>query len=128
MEWRDLKRLEALLLETQKYGAQIEEVGRSGQQPPLYSVTLGDKNPDVRVVAIAGMHASEVIGPLALVDLAKKLVQRPLHRLQYHFVPLADPDMFLQNTEQLSEPNTLSQLLKLPFVRDLEGNFTLGGL
>lgn len=70
------------------------------------------------------MHASEVIGPLALVDLIRKLVQQPLPRLQYHFVPLADPDLFLQNTEQLSEPITLSQLLQLPFIRDLEGHFT----
>jgi hypothetical protein len=124
MEWRDLKQLEALLLETQSHGAQIEEIGRSGQQQPLYSVTIGDKNPDVRVVAIAGMHASEVIGPLALVDLIQKLVQQPLPRLQYHFVPLADPDLFLQNTEQLSEPITLAQLLQLPFIRDLEGHFT----
>lgn len=124
MEWRDLRRLEALLLEAQNHGAHIEEIGRSGQQRPIYSVTLGDEHPAVRVVAIAGMHASEVIGPLALVDLIQKLVQQPLHRLQYCFVPLVDPDLFFQNTEQLSEPITLSQLLQLPFIRDLEGHFT----
>jgi predicted deacylase len=73
MKWNDLKQLEALLLKTEKYGATIKEIGNSGQQQPLYSVSIGDKNPEYTIVAIAGMHADEVIGPLALIDLISKL-------------------------------------------------------
>ena len=46
MKWNDLKQLEALLLKTEKQGTIIKEIGKSGQQKPIYSVTVGDKNPD----------------------------------------------------------------------------------
>jgi hypothetical protein len=124
MKWNDLKQLEALLLKTEKYGATIKEIGNSGQQQPLYSVSIGDKNPEYTIVAIAGMHASEVIGQLALVDLISKLNSENTKRLQYHFVPVADPDLLAENTKQLSEPITLPNLLSSEIVRDLEGHFT----
>ena len=124
MKWNDLKRLEALLLKTEKQGAIIKEIGKSGQQQPIYSVTVGDKNADLTIIAIAGMHASEVIGQLALVDLISKLNSENTQRLQYHFVPVADPDLLAKNVKQLSEPITLSKLLSLKAVRDLEGHFT----
>jgi hypothetical protein len=124
MKWNDLKQLEALLLKTEKYGAIIKEIGNSGQQQPLYSVSIGDKNPEYTIVAIAGMHASEVIGQLALVDLISKLNSENTKRLQYHFVPIADPDLLAENTKQLSEPITLPNLLSSEIVRDLEGHFT----
>jgi hypothetical protein len=82
MKWNDLKQLEALLLKTEKYGAIIKEIGNSGQQQPLYSVSIGDKNPEYTIVAIAGMHASEVIGQLALVDLISKLNSENTKRLR----------------------------------------------
>ncbi|MDJ0634087.1 MAG: M14 family zinc carboxypeptidase [Xenococcaceae cyanobacterium MO_188.B29] len=131
MKWNDLKQLEALLLKTEKHGAIIKEIGRSGQQQPIYSVTVGDKNPnraarsgaDRIIVAIAGMHASEVIGQLALVDLISKLNSANTKRLQYHFVPVADRDLLAENVQQLSEPITLPKLLSLKSVRDLEGYF-----
>lgn len=124
MKWNDLKQLEALLLKTEKYGATIKKSGNSGQQQPLYSVSIGDKNPEHTIVAIAGMHASEVIGQLALVDLISKLNSENTKRLQYHFVPIADPDLLAENIKQLSEPITLPNLLSSEIVRDLEGHFT----
>jgi hypothetical protein len=123
MEWLDLKRISALLMEAGANGAQVEEIGQSSQQRPLYSVTIGDKNPDYTITALAGMHASEVVGSLALLELISQLVSEVPHRVRYHFVPVADPDFLAQNTEQLSKPVTLAKLLSLQFVRDLEGNF-----
>ena len=124
MDWLDLKRLEALLLETDKRGATIEEIGRSSQQRPIYNVSIGDKNPDFTIVAIAGIHASEIVAQLALVDLISQLARDTPKRLRYHFIPIADPDLLAENAQQLSEPITLPKLLSLNFVRDLEGNFT----
>lgn len=124
MEWLDLKRLNALLMEAKVHGAEVKELGRSGQERPLYGVTVGDKNPDYTIVALAGMHANEVVGSLALVELISQLVTELPHRLQYHFVPVADPDLLAQNLEQLCEPITLPKLLSLQAIRDLEGNFT----
>ena len=132
MKWNDLKQLEALLLKTEKKGAIIKEIGKSGQQQPIYSVSVGDKNPDRAarsgadpvIVAIAGMHASEVIGQLALVDLISKLNSENTQRLQYHFVPVADPDLLAENVQQLSQPITLPKLLSLKSIHDLEGYFT----
>ena len=124
MEWTDLKRLDELLLETEKRGVSIEKIGYSEGKRPLYGVTIGDKNAHYAIVAIAGMHADEVVAPLALVDLINKLVRKTPEQLRYHFVPIADPDLLAQNAEQLCEPITLSKLLSLKSVRDLEGNFT----
>ncbi|VEP11615.1 Peptidase m14 carboxypeptidase a [Hyella patelloides LEGE 07179] len=124
MKWNDLKQLEGLLLETEKHGAIIKEIGRSLQQQPIYSVSVGDKNPDHTIVAIAGMHATEVVGQLALVDLISKLNSENTKRLRYHFVPIADPDFLAENVQQLSEPITLPKLLSLKSIRDLEGYFT----
>ncbi len=124
MKWKDLKRLETLLLETEKRGAIIKEIGKSGQKRPIYSVTVGDTNPDRAIVAIAGMHADEVVGQLALVDIISKLGSENTKRLQYNFIPIADPDLLAENARQLSEPITLPKLLSLKSVRDLEGNFT----
>ncbi len=124
MKWNDLKRLEALLLKTEEQGATIREIGRSGQQQPIYSVSVGDKNPDRTIVAIARMHATEVAGQLALVDLISKLNGENTKRLRYHFVPVADPDFLAKNVRQLSEPITLPKLLSLKSIRDLEGHFT----
>lgn len=121
MEWTDLKRLDELLLDE---GASIEKIGDSGDNRPLYGVTVGDKSAHWVIVAIAGMHATEVVAPLALVDLINQLVRKPPERVRYHFVPIADPDLLAQNAEQLYEPITLPKLLNLKSVRDLEGNFT----
>lgn len=124
MNWLALRQLDALLMEAKAHGAHVEEIGRSAQQRPLYAVTIGDKNPDFTVVALAGMHASEVVGPLALVDLISKLVHEVPNYLRYHFIPVADPDFLAQNMDLLSEPVTLPKLLNLQFIRDLEGDFT----
>lgn len=123
MEWIDLKQFETLLLEAA--GPSIEVIGTSSESCPIYGVTLGHPQASSTAVVVAGMHADEVIGPLAALALIRKLVHHSLSNIRFGIVPIADPDLFHQNAQQLSNATDLREILSLSHVRDLEGNFTL---
>lgn len=123
MEWSDLKQFETLLLEAA--GSSIEVIGISGEGRPIYGVTFGHLQASAAVVVVAGMHADEVIGPLAALALIRKLVHESFPHVRFGIVPIADPDLFHQNAQQLSKTTHLREILSLSHVRDLEGNFTL---
>ena len=126
MEWTDLKRLDSLILETEALGAQIEEIGVSGEGRSLYGVTVGDKTAARTIVIIAGCHATEIIGPLAAVSMLQTLVQEPMAGVRFKVVPIVDPDFLHRNAETLPTNATLRDLLSVGVnqCRDLEGNFT----
>ncbi|MEO1521844.1 MAG: M14 family zinc carboxypeptidase [Cyanobacteria bacterium J06633_2] len=126
MQWTDLKRLDNLILETQSQGAQIEEIGISGEGRLLYGVTVGDPGAARTVSIIAGCHASEIIGPLAAVSMLQTLVKRPIPGVKFRIVPIVDPDFLYRNAEAIPSNATLRDLLSpaVNHYRDLEGNFT----
>lgn len=126
LKWTDLMRLDSLILETEVLGAQIEEIGVSGEGRSLYGVTVGDKTAARTIVIIAGCHATEIIGPLAAVSMLQTLVQEPMAGVKFRVVPIVDPDFLYQNAEVLPTNATLRDLLTVGAnrCRDLEGNFT----
>ncbi|MBD1848993.1 hypothetical protein H6F87_03025 [Cyanobacteria bacterium FACHB-502] len=61
MEWIDLKQLDTLIQQTKALGADVEEIGVSGEGRSIYAVTVGDKQASRTVVIVAGFHAAEVM-------------------------------------------------------------------
>ncbi|PZO10015.1 MAG: hypothetical protein DCF25_20980 [Leptolyngbya foveolarum] len=126
MEWTDLKRLDSLILETEAAGAQIEEIGVSGEGRSLYGITLGDADAARTVFIIAGCHANETIGPLTALSMLQSLVQKPIAGVRFKIVPVVDPDFLHRNTVNILVNATLRDLLSVEtrYCRDLEGHFT----
>ena len=126
MEWTDLKRLDDLILETEAVGAQVEEIGVSGEGRSLYGVTIGDRSATRTVFVIAGCHADEIIGPLTAVSLLQSLAQKPIENVQFKIVPAVDPDFLYRNAVTIPADATLRDLLsaEAQHCRDLEGYFT----
>lgn len=124
MEWMDLKRLDGLILETEALGAQIEEIGVSGEGRSLYGITAGDQTAARTVVIIAGCHANEIVGPLAAVSMLQSILKRPIPGIKFRIVPTVDPDSLYRNAEELPINTTLRHLLSVKHNRDLEGHFT----
>jgi hypothetical protein len=124
MEWVDLKQLDTLIQQTKALGADVEEIGVSGEGRSIYAVTTGDEQADRTVVVVAGFHAAEVIAPLAAISILQKLVENPPLTVRFCIVPVADPDFVSRNASELPPNVTLQSLLKLNHQRDLEGYFT----
>lgn len=126
MKWTDLRQLDSLILETEKAGAQIEEIGVSAEGRPLYGVTAGDRAAARTVFIIAGCHANEPIGPLTAVSLIQSIVQQPAVGIKFKVVPVVDPDLLHRNAVSIPTKATLHDLLntKTQHYRDLEGHFT----
>ncbi len=125
MEWTDLKRLDALIVEAKMLGVDVKSIGTSGEGRPVYGITLGSIQAPYTVVLVAGLHADEVTGSLATVATLRKLIVNPPTNVRFGLVPIADPDFFQENVKQLSTTDsTLRDILNLKYSRDLEGNFT----
>lgn len=126
MEWTDIERIEDLILETKALGAQVEEIGTSGEGQPLYGVTAGDRTATQTISVIAGCHAGEIIGPLAAISLVQHLISQPIPDIKFKVVPAVDPDFLKRNAEALPANPTLQNLLseEAQQTRDLEGHFT----
>ncbi|MEM8614943.1 MAG: M14 family zinc carboxypeptidase [Cyanobacteria bacterium P01_H01_bin.105] len=124
MEWADLKRLHTLIQQTKALGADVEEIGVSGEGRPIYAVTVGNEQATHTVVIVAGLHATEVIGPLTAISILQTLLESPPTAMRCCIVPVADPDFVSQNASELPTDVTLQALLNLNHQRDLEGHFT----
>lgn len=124
MEWVDLKQLDTLIQQTKALGASVEEIGVSGEGRSIYGVTVGNKRAIRRVAIVAGLHAAEVIAPLAAISILQSLIANPFPAVQFCIVPVADPDLVYQNASALPATVTLQSLLSLERQRDLEGYFT----
>ncbi|MBE9115425.1 hypothetical protein IQ249_05875 [Lusitaniella coriacea LEGE 07157] len=124
MEWVDLKQLDTLIQQTKVLGADVEEIGVSGEGRSIYAVTVGDKQATRTVAIIAGFHAAEVIAPLAAIYMLQALVNNPPPTVRFCIVPVADPDFVSRNASELPTNVTLQALLNLNHQRDLEGYFT----
>ena len=124
MEWTDLKTLDTRIQQMRRSGARVEEIGVSGEGRSLYGVTIGPELATHTVVIVAGMHASEVIGPLTAMFILQTLIDYPVPNVQFCVVPMADPDCVARNANELSTTVTLQALLRLTHHRDLEGYFT----
>jgi Zinc carboxypeptidase len=124
MEWVDLKQLDTLIQQTKALGACVEEIGVSGEGRSIYGVTVGDEQATRTILIVAGLHAAEVIGPLAAISILQTLVCNKPPAVRFCIIPVADPDLMFRNASELSAPVTLQALLNLNHQRDLEGNFT----
>jgi hypothetical protein len=124
MQWGDLKQLDTLIQQTKALGAQVEEIGVSGEGRSIYGVTVGDEQATRTVAVVAGLHADEVIGPLTAISILQTLVCNKPPTVRFCIVPVADPDLVSRNASELTEPVTLQALLNLNHQRDLEGHFT----
>jgi hypothetical protein len=124
MEWVDLKQLDTLIQQTELLGADIEEIGVSGEGRSICAVTVGDKQADYTVVIVAGFHADEVIGPLTAISILQTLIEDPPTTVRFCIIPVADPDFVSRNASELPTNVTLQALLNLNHQRDLEGHFT----
>ncbi len=124
MEWVDLKQLDILIQQTEALGAEVEEIGVSGEGRSIYGVTIGDKQATRTVVIVGGLHAAEVIAPLTAISMLHLLIDQAPSTVRFRLVPVADPDQAFQNANKLPATITLKALLNLDHQRDLEGNFT----
>ncbi|MBE9079954.1 hypothetical protein IQ241_22135 [Romeria aff. gracilis LEGE 07310] len=126
IEWTDIKQLDRLVLETEALGTQVEVIGLSGEDRPLYGVTVGDSTATRTIAVIAGCHAGEIIGPLSALSLLRQLASQSTPGVQFKVVPAVDPDFLYRNAEALSTNPTLQNLLsdEAQQSRDLEGYFT----
>ncbi|MDY6938324.1 MAG: M14 family zinc carboxypeptidase [Cyanobacteriota bacterium] len=124
MNWTDLKQLDRLIRETEALGAEVEEIGVSGEGRSLYGVTIGDREANRTIALVAGCHADEIISPLTAISMVRRLVRQPLPGVKFSIVPVADPDFLDRNARDLPKNATLRDLLGLNRSRDLEGNFT----
>lgn len=125
MEWVDLKQLDTLIQQTKALGADVEEIGISGEGRSIHAVTVGAEQASRTVVIVAGFHAAEVIAPLTAISLLQTLVENPPSTVKFCIVPVADPDSVSQNASELPTNVTLQALLNLSHQRDLEGHFTI---
>lgn len=124
MEWIDLKQVDLLIEQMKDRGANVEQIGISGEGRSIYGVMVGDNRAINTVVIVAGFHADEVIGSLSSISILQKLVENPYPTVRFYIVPMADPDFGSRNASELPANVTLQALLKLNHQRDLEGNFT----
>jgi hypothetical protein len=124
MEWGDLKQLEILIQQTKALGANVEEIGVSGEGRSIYGVKVGNDRATRTIAIVAGLHADETIGPLTALSILQTLASDPPPTVQFYIVPVADPDFVDRNANELTETVTLQALLNLNHQRDLEGNFT----
>jgi hypothetical protein len=124
MKWVDLKQLDTLIQQTKALGADVEEIGVSGEGRSIYAVSVGDKQATRTVVIVAGFHAAEVIAPLTAISILQMLTENPPSTVQFCIVPVADPDFVSRNANELPPNVTLQALLNLNHQRDLEGHFT----
>ncbi|WNZ25551.1 hypothetical protein HJG54_23685 [Leptolyngbya sp. NK1-12] len=124
MEWVDLKQLDTLIRQTKVLGADVEEIGVSGEGRSIYAVSVGDKQATRTVVIVAGFHAAEVIAPLTAISILQTLTENPPPPVRFCIVPVADPDFVSRNANELPTNVTLQALLNLNHQRDLEGHFT----
>jgi hypothetical protein len=124
MEWVDLKQLDALIQQTKVLGADVEEIGVSGEGRSIYAVTVGDEQATRTVVIVAGFHAAEVIAPLTAISLLQTLIENSPTTVRFCIVPVADPDFVSRNASELTTNVTLQALLNLNHQRDLEAHFT----
>jgi murein tripeptide amidase MpaA len=113
MEWVDLKRLDTLIQQTQTLGAEVEEIGVSGEGRSIYAVTVGNEQATRTVVVVAGLHAAEVVAPLTAISLLQKLAEDPLPDVRFCIVPVADPDFVFRNGSELPTDVNLQSLLSL---------------
>jgi Zinc carboxypeptidase len=124
MKWSDLKQLDTLIQQTEALGADVKEIGVSGEGRSIYGITIGDEQATGTVVIVAGFHADEVIGPLTALSMIQTLACHQPSAVRFCIVPVADPDFVSRNANSLSATVTLQDLLNLDHQRDLEGNFT----
>ncbi|MGF1988839.1 MAG: M14 family zinc carboxypeptidase [Nostoc sp. ZfuVER08] len=124
MEWVDLKQLDTLIQQTEVLGADVEEIGVSGEGRSIYALTIGDKQATRTVVIVAGFHAIEVIAPLTAISILQTLADNPPLTMRFCVVPVADPDFVSRNASDLPANVSLQALLNLNHQRDLEGHFT----
>jgi Zinc carboxypeptidase len=124
VKWIDLKQLNKLIEQTKALGASVEKIGVSSEGRFIYGITTGNQKAARTVVILAGLHADEIIGPLAAVSILQMLTYNTPSTVRICIVPVADPDFMSRNVSKLSENATLRDLLNLNYQRDLEGNFT----
>lgn len=120
----DLKQLDLLIQQTKALGADVEEIGVSGEGRSIYAVTVGAKQATHTVVIVAGLHAAEVIAPLTAISMLQALLEHPPVTVRCCIVPVADPDFILRNASELTANVILQDLLNLTHHWDLEGRFT----
>ena len=103
-------------------GGQWFDVGRSVQGRTIPVVTFGDtRKPTIFLSAL--MHGIELVGGLALLDVARQLLAE---RLPFHFVfmPVVNPDAVASNLNRLRQKRRASMRCNARGV-DLNRNFAI---
>lgn len=124
MHYCDIKQINTSIARLSLLGAHVSIIGSSGQGRPMYGVLIGNHLVSTTLLLIAGLHANEIIGPLAAVTFLEQVLNHPYADYRIACVPVADPDFLDVNSSDLPNNATMRDVLKLRAFRDLEGEFT----
>jgi Zinc carboxypeptidase len=123
MDYSALHMLDVSIQQLQVGGAAVATIGVTPGGLPLRRIQIGSDTAPIHVLLIAGLHANEIIGPLAAVAWLHHLLGAPISQICMHCIPVADPDGLRRNQQALPAKPELRDVLRLTDFRDLEGEF-----
>ncbi|XP_043063298.1 carboxypeptidase A5 [Drosophila ficusphila] len=144
MSWRryhdqaDIRQFLQTLLEAHAENVEIVQIGVTRNKRPLEVIRVSNGNPDNWAVFVdAGMQARDWLSPAALTYAVSKLahlwgtpkgLERAMRRIDWYFLPLANPDgyQYARHTDRLWTKNRAFDAESGCYGVNLDRNFAYG--